>query len=98
MSCYTHRYLSYSHRAQIGRDGVMHSRGIAKSSAKTKLQQNSDRLHCFPAGLGWQLAWCAEMAWQLLFQMETSWGITLCLASLAAAFAAMGRTLFNMYR
>ena len=49
-------------------------------------------------GLGWQLAWFSEMAWQLLFQAETSWGITLCLASLVAAFATMGRTLFNMYR
>lgn len=56
------------------------------------------RLDGHLAGLGWQLAWFAEMAWQLLFQTETSWGITLCLASLAAAFAAMGRTLFNMYR
>ena len=44
------------------------------------------------------MTWLAEMAWQLLFQLETGLGMVLCLASLAAAFAAMGRTLFNMYR
>ena len=44
------------------------------------------------------MAWLAEMAWQLLFQLESGLGMLLCLACLAAAFAAMGRTLYNMYR
>jgi len=51
-------------------------------------------------GIGWywQLSWVAEMVWQMFFQLETALGMVLCLASLAIAFAAMGRCLFNMYR
>lgn len=51
----------------------------------------------FP-GYGWQLGWGAEMAWQLLFQLEAPLEMMLCVVCLAVAFAALGRTLFNMYR